>query len=148
MKLKIIVCSLFIAAILSIAGTASATQKKLPPCLQSPNCISSQSMIIDKLHFIPPFEIKSNPRKAWAELKKLIHEQSRMVITHETSDSLHAEATSLLFRFVDDINIVLDADAELIHIRSASRTGHSDFGVNLKRIEALRTKLKQADVIE
>ncbi|MGZ8153396.1 MAG: DUF1499 domain-containing protein, partial [Methylovulum sp.] len=110
--------------------------------------VSSQAMIIDKRHFIAPFEIKGNARKAWEELKKAIIEQTRMVITHETHDTLHAEATSLLFRFVDDINVILDVDAELIHIRSASRTGHSDFGVNRRRIEALRLKLQNAGVIE
>ena len=54
----------------------------------------------------------------------------------------------LEFRFVDDINVILDADAELIHIRSASRVGHSDFGVNRKRIEALRTELRKLGVID
>jgi len=122
--------------------------KKLPPCLTSPNCVSSQAPLIDKTHFIAPFEIKGNPKKAWEALKQAITEQSRMVITHETHDTLHAEATSLVFRFVDDINVVMDAQAELIHIRSASRTGHSDFGVNRRRIEGLRQKLQNAGVIE
>jgi uncharacterized protein (DUF1499 family) len=71
-----------------------------------------------------------------------------MVITHETADTLHAEATSLVFRFVDDINVILDTETNLIHIRSASRTGHSDFGVNRKRIEALRLQLQKAHVID
>ena len=52
------------------------------------------------------------------------------------------------FGFVDDINVILDTDTNLIHIRSASRTGHSDFGVNRKRIEALRLQLQKAHVID
>ena len=52
------------------------------------------------------------------------------------------------FSFVDDINVILDTDTNLIHIRSASRTGHSDFGVNRKRIEALRLQLQKAHVID
>lgn len=148
MTYKIIFLGLVMTVLNSVTETASASQKKLPPCLTSPNCVSSQAMIIDKRHFIAPFEIKGNARKAWEELKKAIIEQTRMVITHETHDTLHAEATSLLFRFVDDINVILDVDAELIHIRSASRTGHSDFGVNRRRIEALRLKLQNAGVIE
>ncbi|GAB6140839.1 DUF1499 domain-containing protein [Methylosoma difficile] len=127
---------------------AEANSKKLPPCLKSPNCVSSQAPLIDKTHFIAPFEIKGNPQKAWEALKLAINDKQRMVITHETHDTLHAEATSLVFRFIDDINVVMDAEAELIHIRSASRTGHSDFGVNRRRIESLRQTLQNAGVIE
>jgi uncharacterized protein (DUF1499 family) len=57
----------------------------------------------------------------------------------EQSDYLHAEMRSLLFRFVDDIEFFLVADKGLIHVRSASRAGYSDFGVNRKRVERIRT---------
>jgi uncharacterized protein (DUF1499 family) len=78
----------------------------------------------------------------------MLSKQSRTVIVDETEDTLHAEATSLVFRFVDDINVILDADAGLIHIRSASRVGYGDFGVNRKRVEVLRLQLQKAHVIE
>jgi uncharacterized protein (DUF1499 family) len=125
-----------------------ANDKKLPLCVNSPNCVSSQADTSDKQHFIAPFEIKGNPQQAWAAFKTAILKQPRMVITHETHGTLHAEATSLVFRFVDDINAVLDAEAELIHIRSASRVGHSDFGVNRRRVEALRAALRKANVVD
>ncbi len=124
----------------------SESEKKLPPCRDSPNCVSSQAE--DAKHFIEPFKISGSPEKAWKALKEALNSQSRMVITHETADSLHAEATSLVFQFVDDINVILDTDTNLIHLRSASRVGHSDFGVNRKRIEALRLQLQKAHVIE
>jgi uncharacterized protein (DUF1499 family) len=123
----------------------SASEKKLPPCRDSPNCVSSQAE--DAKHFIEPFKISGSPQEAWKTLKDAINNQSRMAITHETSDTLHAEATSLVFGFVDDINVILDVDTNLIHIRSASRKGHSDFGVNRKRIEALRLQLQKEHVI-
>ena len=145
MTLKILFYIIFMT--LSTANLANSTsEKKLPPCRDSPNCVSSQAQ--DAKHFIEPFKISDSPEKAWEALKKAISSQSRMVITHETSDTLHAEATSLVFRFVDDINVILDTDTNLIHIRSASRTGHSDFGVNRKRIEALRLQLQKAHVID
>ena len=132
---------------LSTANQAASTSEKtLPPCRDSPNCVSSQAE--DAKQFIEPFKISGSPEEAWQALKKAIDNHSRMVITHETADTLHAEATSLVFQFVDDINVVLDADMNLIHIRSASRTGHSDFGVNRKRIEALRLQLQKAHVID
>lgn len=143
---------LFLCFIMIIINTTSsayaATDKKLPDCSNSPNCVSSQADIQDKQHFIAPFEIKGNPQQAWIMLKNAILKQPRFIITHETHTTLHAEATSLVFRFVDDVNAILDIDAELIHIRSASRVGHSDFGVNRRRIEALRTELRKANVLD
>jgi uncharacterized protein (DUF1499 family) len=124
----------------------SASKKTLPHCLNSPNCVSSQAQ--DAQHFIEPFKISGDPEETWKALKKAINNQNRMVITHETADTLNAEATSLIFRFVDDINAILDTDTHVIHIRSASRTGHSDFGVNRKRVEALRLQLQKAHVID
>lgn len=131
---------------MTFLNQASANEKKLPICANTPNCVSSQAE--DKEHYISPFKISGSAEEAWAALKKVLKNQSRVIITHETYDSLHAEATSLVFHFVDDIHVILDAGAGLIQIRSASRTGHYDFGVNRKRIEALRLQLQSAHVIE
>ncbi|MEQ1545562.1 DUF1499 domain-containing protein [Methyloglobulus sp.] len=121
-------------------------KKKLPPCLDTPNCVSSQAS--DKPHYILPFKISGDPNLAWAELKKMITAHERMIITHETEDTLHAEARSLVLQFVDDIDAILDTDAGLIHIRSASRVGHSDFGVNRKRMEKFRLQLRKFHFLE
>jgi len=123
-----------------------AVAKQLPPCPDSPNCVSSQATDAD--HFIAPFKVAGNAEEAWAELKNALISQSRTVITGQSGNTLHAQATSLVFRFVDDIDAILDKDAGLIHIRSASRTGYGDFGVNRKRVEMLRSQLQQAHVIE
>lgn len=139
---------LFILLIMVISMPTQAdlsVKKKLPPCKDTPNCVSSQAT--DKLHYIPPFKISGDPKLAWQELRNAIKTHDRMVITHETEDSLHAEATSLVLSFVDDIDAFLDADAGVIHIRSASRLGHSDFGVNRKRIESFRTQLRKLHVL-
>lgn len=131
-------------------GTASyATESKtLPPCPSSPNCVSSLANISDTTHFIAPFKIVGALDVASLALKNALLSQDRTVITQETENSLHAEATSLIFRFVDDVDVILDSEARLFHIRSASRLGYGDFGVNRKRVEELRTKLKAAGVIE
>jgi len=132
--------------VMTISTATQAEEKKLAPCPSSPNCVSSQAA--DEGHFIAPFKITGNVEEAWAALKKALISQSRTVITSETGDTLHAQATSLVFRFVDDIDAILDADARVIHIRSASRVGYGDFGVNRKRVETLRSQLQQAHVIE
>lgn len=124
-----------------------SAEKKLPVCLKTPNCVSSQASILDKHHYIEPFKIKGNVDTAWETFKKILLEQDRVAISHESHDSLHAETASLMFRFVDDIDAILDSRASLIHIRSASRVGHHDFGVNRKRIEKLRKKLRVAGVV-
>jgi len=131
---------------LSMPTEAKEARTTLPPCPSSPNCVSSQAA--DSDHFIAPFKIKVKPEDAFAALKKALSEQSRTVITESTDTALHAEATSLIFRFVDDVDAILDADAGMIQIRSASRVGYSDFGVNRRRVEALRTALQQAGAIE
>ncbi len=144
MKLKII---FYIIMTLNTTAWANTTpEKKLPPCPDTPNCVSSQAL--DSGHFIEPFKITGNVGQAWSALKKALLMQSRVVITDETADTLHAQATSLVFRFVDDIDVVLDANAKIIHIRSASRVGYGDFGVNRKRVERLRSQLQQTHVIE
>ena len=145
MKFKIIFY-VIVMTLITATQANTASKKKLPLCQNSPNCVSSQAQ--DAKHFIEPFKISDDPEKAWEALRKAIDNQSRMVITHETHDTLHAEATSLVFHFVDDIDVILDAENKLIHIRSASRKGHSDFGVNRKRIETLRLELQNAHVIE
>lgn len=137
----------FIIMTISITTYAETFEKKkLPPCLNTPNCVSSQAS--DKPHYILPFKISGDPNLAWAELKKMIMAHERMIITHETEDTLHAEARSLVLQFVDDIDAILDTSAGLIHIRSASRVGHSDFGVNRKRMEKFRLQLRKLHFLE
>jgi uncharacterized protein (DUF1499 family) len=144
MKLRLIL--FFIVVITSMTINANAPAKKnLPPCKDTPNCVSSQAT--DEGHFIAPFKISGNPNLAWQALRKAIITHDRMILTHETETTLHAEATSLVLQFVDDIDAILDIEAGLIHIRSASRRGHSDFGVNRKRIETFRTQLRKLHVL-
>ena len=142
MKFKFIVYII----VMTLSTATQAAEKKLAACPSSPNCVSSQAA--DEAHFIAPFKITGKAEQAWAALKNTLLSQSRTVITNTTDDTLHAEATSLVFRFVDDIDAILDADAGIIHIRSASRVGYGDFGVNRKRVETLRAQLQQAHVIE
>lgn len=129
-----------------ILSANAASEKKLLPCPESPNCVSSQA--IDGGHFIEPFKFSGQPDTVWAELKNALLLQSRTVITLDAENTLHATATSLIFRFVDDIDVIMDTNAKLIHIRSASRTGYGDFGVNRKRVEELLARLKQVGAID
>ncbi len=111
---------------------------KLDPCPESPNCVSSQST--DKEHFIEPISYKSNATDALQKIKTIILAFPRTQLVNEDTESLHFEFKTLILRFTDDVNIVVDDNEKVLHIRSASRTGHSDFGVNRKRVESIRDK--------
>ncbi len=109
---------------------------KLAPCPVYPNCVSSQSA--DKEHAVAPLTYTTSAPRAMADLRKVILGMKRVKIVEERDSYIHAEFTSAFWRFVDDVEFYFDDTAKLIHVRSASRLGKSDFGVNRKRIEELR----------
>ncbi len=110
--------------------------KQLPACPQSPNCVSSQST--DPEHFIEPFAYHGALEEAKGRLLQVISSLPRTKILEDKAAYLHAECTSLIFRFTDDLEFAFDDTRKVIHVRSASRVGHSDFGANRKRIETIR----------
>ena len=114
---------------------------KLTPCPNTPNCVNSQSS--DTEHSIEPLTYNSTTAEAMADLKSAIQAMKKTKIITENKNYLYAEFTSAIMGFVDDVEFYLDEDAKLIHVRSASRLGQSDLGVNRKRIETIRTKLKE-----
>jgi uncharacterized protein (DUF1499 family) len=113
---------------------------KLAPCPNSPNCVSSQSQ--DAEHKIAPLTYNGTAAEAMAKLKQVIESLERTKIITETDNYLYAEFTSKLMGFVDDVEFLIDDNSKVIHVRSASRLGQSDLGVNRKRIETIREKLQ------
>ncbi len=77
-----------------------------------------------------------------SEMKSIIGSMKRTRIVSERGNYLHVEFTSALWRFVDDVEFYFDDSVKVIHLRSASRLGKSDFGVNRKRMEAIRNAWK------
>ncbi|MEN8207377.1 MAG: DUF1499 domain-containing protein [Pseudomonadota bacterium] len=113
----------------------------LPACPDSPNCVSSLST--DETHYIEPFSYADAPTQAWDRLKAAVLSGKRVTLIEDTGTYLHVEVRSLIFRFTDDVEFLLLDKDKLIHVRSASRTGHSDFGVNRRRVEQIRTRFNQ-----
>ena len=70
-----------------------------------------------------------------------------MKIISLTDEYIHAECTSAVFGFVDDLELHLRPQEKLIAVRSAARLGYSDLGVNRKRVESLRAALRERGVI-
>ncbi len=112
---------------------------ELADCPSSPNCVSSQSH--DLSHLIEPIPYTGDPATAIAQLQSVIENLPRAEIIEATDTYLYAEFTSALMGFVDDVEFYVDAINGVIQMRSASRLGESDLGVNRKRMEAIRQKL-------
>jgi uncharacterized protein (DUF1499 family) len=113
---------------------------RLALCPETPNCVSSQST--DPEHSIEPLVYSTSKEEALADLKKIIGQTKRARITEERDGYIRAEYTSAIWRFVDDVEFYFEESAHVIQVRSASRLGKSDFGVNRKRIEAIAAAWK------
>ena len=120
----------------SAPATLGARGGRLGDCPDRPNCVSSQ--VSDEGHTVKPFGFTGNAGAAMSRLATLIETQEGARIVTRRADYLHAEYQSKLMGFVDDLELLADRAAHVIHVRSASRLGYSDFGVNRARVEALR----------
>ena len=112
------------------------TDGRLADCPDSPNCVSTQAL--DAKHRIEPISYDGSPEEAIERLTAALATIPRLKIVTQEEGYLHAEATSLLFRFVDDVEFLVDTDEKIIHFRSASRTGYSDLSANRTRMERIR----------
>lgn len=114
---------------------------RLAPCPDSPNCVSSQSA--DESHRIEPLRYIGSADSVRQNLRKLVESMPRTKIVTQTDSYIHAEFTIALMGFVDDVEFHFDDENKIIHVRSASRVGHSDFGVNRRRVEKIRNLWQQ-----
>ena len=115
---------------------------KAPP--SSPNAVSSQAT--GGYHQIAPLAYKGSQEQAMKALKALIEGTPNTRIVEIKPDYLYADYASALMGFVDDVEFYFPPSGKIIHVRSASRLGYSDLGVNRKRIDAIRARLAQSGV--
>ena len=108
---------------------------RLGPCPTSPNCVSS--LADDPGQRIDPFPLSGSPAETLAGLARAIETFPRTAIVFHGEGYLKAEFRTRL-GFVDDLEFLVDEDRGVVQVRSASRTGYWDLGVNRKRVEALR----------
>jgi uncharacterized protein (DUF1499 family) len=125
------------AAIFSFAGDRPSNlgfqNNQFAPCATTPNCVSSQAT--DEQHQIAPITATD-----WEKLKQTIATQPNATIIESTDNYLYAEFTSQLMGFVDDVEFA--KGNSVIEVRSASRLGESDLGVNRDRIERIRQAMQ------
>ena len=106
-----------------------------PECPGTPNCVSSLAK--DPARQVDPFPVKGDPAQSMDLLKSVIISMPRTTIVSGSGTRIESEFRSFL-GFVDDVLFVLGPDGDIIHVRSASRKGTWDLGVNRRRVERIR----------
>jgi len=136
---KILYIIIFIAFVFFILGLVSQKGEakglvdgKLAEPGHAPNVVSSEDDVQPERAIAP---LTGN----LTQIKAAI-EATGGTITSESDSYLSATYMSKIFKFVDDVEIRKQSDT-LWHIRSASRVGYSDRGMNRKRVEAIRASL-------
>ena len=97
---------------------------------------------------VEPLLFEGGEKEAWAQLQSVVTAMPRIRVVKATEKYLHAECRSRFFRFVDDLEFKLDAIHKRIEVRSASRTGYFDFGVNRRRVDLIRRSFEQGADVE
>jgi uncharacterized protein (DUF1499 family) len=103
---------------------------KLAPCKRSPNCVSSQANPSDEEHYIAPIH------GTMEAVRRAVQAMPRTTIVSQRENYLYAEFRTKLLRYVDDVEFFFDG--RVVQVRSCSRLGRRDFGVNRRRVEKLR----------
>lgn len=115
-------------------GCATAPRLGMLPCPPTPNCVSSLAPVDDPEHHVGPLRASD-----WDRLDEVIRAMPRVEAHASRDDYRHYTFKTALMRFTDDVE--LQRTDDLVHIRSASRVGHSDLGVNRRRVEAIRARM-------
>ena len=146
-KLSVLLVNvLMLAGFSSASGTAADPGQsggRLTACPESPNCVNSQAT--DARHAIAPIRFTGSQQEAREQVLHLLESLRRVEVVRVEQDYIRATFRSALFRFVDDVEFFFPAEeagTTVIHVRSASRVGYFDLGVNRKRVERLRRSLQ------
>ncbi len=105
-------------------------------CPRRMNCVSSEAS--DPGRRVPPLRFEGETAAAWRCFVRILEEMPRATVVKRTDSRVHVAIRSGIWGFVDDLEGALDAKNRAIHIRSASRKGYWDLGVNRNRVEAIR----------
>ena len=111
---------------------------RLRACPPSPNCVCSEYEDVEA--FIEPLTFKCEPQPALRSLVDYLEQEPNAEVVHWDESYVHAVFTTRFLKFADDVEFRVDPLERVIHVRSASRIGHSDMGANRERIEDLRRR--------
>jgi len=123
-------------------GTAEG---RLRPCPPTPSCVSSDAGDSDR--WVAPLLLAAPAEEAWSAATQAVSQLQGARIVERTDSYLHAECSSPMLGFIDDLQLQLRPAERLIAVRSASRVGYWDLGVNRRRVERLRRILRDQGVV-
>jgi uncharacterized protein (DUF1499 family) len=116
--------------------TDSVEADMMTPCPSKPNCVSSTSK--EAKHYIEPIRFSGSAEDARTRLLGVLNSMKRSRLVKVSNDYIRAEFTSAIMRFVDDVEFRFDEQHGILHVKSASRKGYYDLGVNRRRVEEIR----------
>ena len=111
-------------------------------CARRLNCVSSFADPGDAQRYVAPIDVPDGAAKALAAARRAVEATPRARVVRHEANYLHAEFRTRILGFVDDVEFTYDERAGRLHVRSASRLGRRDFGVNRARVEALRARIE------
>ena len=123
---------------LRMPKTTGLVNGSLHPCPKSPNCVCCCHN--EPSHYIAPLPLSSE--KTLDQIQAFLSEHYIAQVVQRTPDYLHVVVTTPTMHFKDDLEFSINRQKSVVMVRSASRVGYSDGGVNRARIEALRTFLQ------
>jgi len=138
--------------VLGLGVLSLCCQKQSPPgevageladCPESPNCVCSCDE--SESHQIEPISYQGDDTRAMQQLSDLLEQLPRSTVVTRADDYRHFVVRSAIFRFPDDVEILQDTGNKRFHIRSASRAGKSDLGVNRDRVQKLRKEFQEVN---
>ena len=127
-KMKIFFLAILIFSNFLYPSSSFASHIELKPCIEVAHCVREE------------WEV-NNIEQPFEEIKSLIENTPRTEIVEINGDYLHAEATTRWMKYVDDLEVSYLPESNILLIRSESRVGESDLGVNKKRVDLLKSKM-------
>ena len=131
MKNFLVIAFIFLGFFLPVKSYASHIELK--PCVQVSHCVREELEV-------------ENISEPFKEIKQIIENTPRTQIVENDGDYLHAEVTSRIMKYVDDLEVSYIPEDNIIVIRSESRVGEGDFGVNKKRVELIKNNFLESEL--
>ena len=127
-------------------STLGLREGKLNPPSKSPNSVRSQAGLWPdhpqrERASIAPLALSGDGPATIARLAQVVQGMAGARIVEHRPDYLYVQFTTRVLGFVDDTEFWFDPAAGVIQVRSASRLGRKDLGVNRARVEAIRAQL-------
>ena len=126
--MRIFILNILILIFFNFHQPSFASHIELPQCVETAHCAKEELVL-------------SDISKSFEDIKEIVGNIPRLKIIASDKDYLHAEVTSKWMRYVDDLELSLDTEANKLIIRSESRVGENDLGVNQKRVDLLKSNL-------